>query len=147
MNFAVTASDYSTLTVFESGSGTDKANLTSPGHGNFFGTSTASTLTVGTASIAVNTYLVPNGLTTPVGGVIVVTGNHDGTDVASITDATGTNALVAGGSRAMLTTGFGSVTINNFGSVTANKVNGTTDTVHMASAIDFVLTATGWATV
>ena len=50
VNFVSQASGYSSVSVFESGAGTDTANLTSPGSGSFFGTSTASTLTVGTST-------------------------------------------------------------------------------------------------
>ena len=69
---------------------------------------------------------------------IVVTGNHDGTDTATIYDALGSNTLNANNSTATLTTSFGSLTINKFHSVTAMKQNGTNDTVQLA-AIDFVL--------
>ena len=44
---------YHVATVFESGAGTDKANLTSPGSGTFVGTTNVSTLTVGTSTITV----------------------------------------------------------------------------------------------
>ena len=62
------------VSVFESGAGTDVADLTSPGNGSFFGTSTASTLTVGTSTITVNTYFVSSGQTVAVPGQVVVTG-------------------------------------------------------------------------
>ena len=133
--------------MFESGAGSDSANLTSPGSGSFFGTSTASILTVGSSTITVNTYFVSGGQNVPIASTIVVTGNNDNSDQAVINDSAGTNAIVAGGTQAVLTTALGSVTINKFHSVTANKGNGSSNTVHMASAIDFFLTTTGWTTV
>ena len=142
VNFVSQATGFNSVSVFESGSGTDVADLTSPGHGSFFGTSTASTLTVGTSTITVNTYFVSSGQTVAVPGQIVVTGNHDGTDSATIYDAPGNNALSASGSTATLTTALGSLSINKFGSVTANQENGTNDTVH-EGAIDFALSTVG----
>ena len=54
------------------GAGTDIANLVdSTGNGSFFGTDTASTLTVGTSTITVNTYFVSSGQTVAVPGQIV----------------------------------------------------------------------------
>ncbi len=133
---------FNSVSVFESGSGTDVADLTSPGNGSYFGTSTASTLTVGTSTITVNTYFVSSGQTLAVPGQIAVTGAGNGTDSAAIYDSKGNNALSASGSTATLTTALGSVSINKFGSVTANKQNGTNDTVHQA-AIDFTLQTVG----
>ena len=80
-------------------------------------------------------------------GQVVVTGAGNGTDTADIYDSPGNNALTASGSTATLTTSLGSLTINKFGSVTANKQNGTNDTVHMAAAIDFVLSDPGWTSI
>ena len=139
VTFVSQALGFDSVSVFESGAGTDVADLTSPGSGSFFGTSTASTLTVGASTITVNTYFVSSGQTLAVPSQIIVTGNHDGTDSASIEDAPGNNALTASGSTATLTTSLGSVAINKFGSVTANQQNGTNDTVHedTVNAIDF----------
>jgi hypothetical protein len=142
-NFSAQAAGFATVAVFESGAGTDAAMLTSPGDGVFVEMPTVSILTVGASTITVNTYLIGN-LAVPVAGAIVVTGNHDGTDSATIYDAPGNNALTASGSSATLTTSLGSVSINKFSSVTANKQNGTNDTVHIAAAIDFVLSDPGW---
>jgi hypothetical protein len=148
VNFVSQAVGFNSVSVFESGAGSDVANLTSPGHGSFFGTPTASVLAIGTSTITVDTYFTPSGGSpTAVPSAIVVTGNHDGTDQASISDEAGSNALVVGGSQAVLTTALGSVTINKFGSLTANKGNGGSDTAHMASAIDFVLSDSGWTSV
>ena len=106
---------------------------------------TASTLSVGTSTITVNTYYTPTGgQLTAVAGVIVVNGRGNNTDQATIDDSTGTNALVVGGAQAVLTTGLGSsTTINNFGNVTANKGNGSSDTVHMTSAAPLRLLSPG----
>jgi hypothetical protein len=139
----IQAAGYNTASVFESGSGKDVANLSSPGNGSFFGTSTAGTLTVGTSKITVNTYFAPSGQIVALPGQVNVIGAGNGTDVATIADSPGPNALVANNNTATLTTALGSLTINKFGSVTANKGNGSNDTVHEA-AIDFVLTALGW---
>jgi len=145
VNFVSQASGFNSVSVFESGAGTDVADLTSPGNGSYFGTSTASTLSVGTSTIAVNTYFVSSGQTEAVPGQIVVTGA--GNDTATIYDSPGNNALSASGSTATLTTSLGSLTLNDFGSVTANKKNGTNDTVHQA-AIDFTLATVGnWTSV
>ena len=98
------------------------ANLTSPGNGSFFGTDSASTLSVGTSIITVNSYFLNRAqAVVAVPSQIVVTGKGDGTDTASIYDAPGNNALTASGSTATLTTALGSLSINKFGSVTANK--------------------------
>ncbi len=116
--------------------------MTSPGKGQFFGTATASTLSVGSSTITVNTFLLTDD-TTPVAGTIVVTGNHDGTDTATINDSPNTNTLTAGGSMAQFKTAIASqTTINKFGSVTVNDQNGTNDTVHK-DAIDFTLATVG----
>jgi hypothetical protein len=117
VNFVNQATGFDSVSVFESGSGIDVADLISPGNGSFFGTSTASTLTVGTSSITVNTYFVSSGQIVAVPGQIGVSGNHDGTDSATIYDSPGNNALTASGSTATLTTSLGSLTINEFGSV------------------------------
>ena len=147
VNFVSQASGFNSVSVFESGSGTDVANLTSPGDGSFFGTSTASTLTVGTSTITVNTYFVQQradrGLARPDRGDRQWRRHRHG----HIYDSPGNNALTASGSTATLTTALGSLTINKFGSVTANKQNGTNDTVHKA-AIDFALQTVGnWISV
>jgi hypothetical protein len=140
VDFVSRALGYDSVSVFESGAGTDVAELASPGNGSFFGSSTASTLSVGTSSIAVNTYVVSSGQIVAVPGQLTVTGA--GTDTATVYDASGNNALTASGSTATLTTSLGSVTINKFGSVTANKQNGTNDTVHEGE-IDFALSTVG----
>ncbi len=140
VNFVVQATGYSAVSVFESGSNTDVANLTSPGGGSFFGTSTAETLTMGTSSITVNTYFSSNGQLDPVPAQVAVTGG--GSDTADIYDSPGANALTGSGSTATLATSYDTITINNFASVTANQQNGTTDTVHKG-AIDFTLSTVG----
>ena len=74
VNFVSQATGYDAVSVFESGSNTDVANVTSPGNGSFFGTSTADTLTVGSSSITVNTYFNSNGQLVAVPGQVNVTG-------------------------------------------------------------------------
>jgi hypothetical protein len=141
VTFVSQATGYSSVSVFESGSNTDVANLTSPGNGSFFGTSTADTLTVGSSAITVNTYFTnSSSQIVAVPSQVNVTGN--GTDTATIYDSPGTNALTASGSTATLATSYDTITINQFSSVTANDQNGSTDTVHKA-AIDFTLSTVG----
>ena len=104
VSFVIQALGYSSLSVFESGSGTDMAALSSSGNGSFFATDTADALTVGGNMITVNTYFISNGQTLPVPAMVAVTGNHDGTDQATVYDVPGNNALTASNSTATLTT-------------------------------------------
>ena len=135
VQFVSLASGYSSVSVFESGSGTDTASLTSPGDGSYFGTDTASTLTVGTSTITVNSYFVnASNQIVPVPAQIAVTG-AERHRLRRYLDAPGNNALSAADSTATLTTADGTLSINEFGSITANQQNGTNDTVHEA-AID-----------
>jgi hypothetical protein len=141
VTFVSQAIGYNSLSVFESGSGSDVANLTSPGGGTFFSTPSASILDVGSSMITVNTYIVSSGQNVTVPNQIVVTG--DGTDMATVYDSAGSNALNANGSTATLTTmSLRSVAINKFASVSAIDQNGQSDTVDKA-AIDFALSTTG----
>ena len=141
-SFKVQALGYLSASVFESGTGTDVANLTSPGEGRFLSTPTASSLTVGSSTITVNTYETSGQQMAAVLSQVIVTGNHDGTDEATIYDAPGNNALTASNSTATLTTALGSLSINKFGSVTADQKNGSSDTIH-EGAIDFALQTVG----
>src|SRR6185437_11464123 len=128
-SFSTQANGYLAVSVFESGSNTDVANLTSPGGGSFFGTASASTLTVGTSTITVNAYFVnASSQIVTVPSQVVVTGKHDGTDIATIYDSPGTNALTASGSKATLSTSLDTMTIDKFGKVTVNKQSGSSDT-------------------
>jgi len=143
VNFVTQARGYNSISVFESGSGSDVANLTSPGHGTFYSIPTGSILNVGTSTITVNTYVVLSGETFAVPNQVVVNGKHDGTDLATVYDSTGTNVLNASGSTATLTTAsLRSVTINKFGSVSVSENIGQFDTVHEA-AIDYTLSTFG----
>ena len=142
VNFVTQARGYNSMSVFESGSGTDAAYLTSPGHGTFYSISTASTLNVGTSTITVNTYVVLSGEPFDVPSQVVVTGKHDGTDMATVYDSEGNNVLNASGSSATLTTSLRSVTVNNFGSVSVSKSIGQLDTV-LEAAIDYTLSTFG----
>ena len=141
--FNTEASNYLSVAVFESGSGSDQANLTSPGSGTFVGTATVSTLNVGSSSITVDTYF--SNSSTPITAVpsrVTVTGASNGTDTASIYDAAGTNALTASGSNATLTNSIDTISVNKFATVNAYDENGSGDTVHKA-AIDFTLATIG----
>ena len=140
VNFVSQALGLNGVSVFESGSGSDVANLTSPGGGSFFSTSAASTLSTGTSTITVNSYSVSDGPSVAIPSQIVVTGS--GTDSATIYDSSGNNALTASGSTATLTTALGSLSINKFGSIVANQQNGSNDTVH-EGAIHFALKTVG----
>jgi hypothetical protein len=145
--FNTKATSYLSVAVFESGSGSDKANLTSPGGGTFLGTSTVSTLTVGSSSITVDTYF--SNSSTPITAVpsqVTVTGASSG-DTASIYDAAGTNALTASGSNATLVSAIDTISVNKFVTVTAYDQSGSSDTVHKA-AIDYTLSTVGnWTSV
>jgi hypothetical protein len=147
VNFVSQANGYLAVSVFESGSGTDVANLTSSGGGSYYGTSTAGALTVGTSVITVNSYAESGGQISAVLAQINVTGAGNGTDTADIFDAPGSNALTASGSTATLTNSVGTRTIDKFGSVTANQQDGTDDTVHQ-NAPNFALHLVGtWTSV
>ena len=87
--------------MLESGSGSDVANLTSPGSGIFTSTPTYSSLVVGGVTVlTVNTYT--GSLTAPIPAQVNITGNSNGTDVADLYDGTGSNAAVATGNQATL---------------------------------------------
>ncbi len=73
VSFIAQALGYSDVTVLESGSDTDVANLTSPGGGDFIEVPTVSTLAVGTNMITVNTYVVSNGTNVAVAATISAT--------------------------------------------------------------------------
>ena len=77
------ASGYNSVSVYESGGGSDLVNLSSPGGGSFFSGPTASVLTVGVSTITVDTFLATN-TAIPIASQISVTGN--GTDTAFIND-------------------------------------------------------------
>ncbi len=151
-SFTTQAAGYLSVAVLESGGGTDSVNLTSPGNGVFVGTSTVDTLSVGSTVITVNTYVSTDNSsgtgTVLVPGVSQVMVTGVGTDVAYLYDSPGVNAIVAGGSTAMLTTANGTLTLSTFGSLTAEQQQGTSDTLHETSALDFVLSTTGnWTSV
>lgn len=152
-NFSISALSYLSVNVFESGTGDDTANLTSPGNGSLISQPTVTELAVGTSTIVVNTFFAasPTNLV-PVAGTIVVTGASNHSDQAELDDSAGATALVAGGSTIALTFGqrsvsdtrpYRSVTVNGFGQVTAKAVNGSGDTLHETSALDFALSTVG----
>ncbi len=147
-NFLAQATGYQSVTAFESGAGTDAANLTSPGNGQFVSTPTVSTLTVGTSSITVNTYYANSSQAImAVPSQVSATDSAGGTDTADLYDATGTNALVGQGSKATLTTPISTVVVTSFGTVNAYQTAGTSDTVQQQS-VDFTLATVGnWKSV
>ena len=143
--FLSQAIGYGSVTVFESGSGTDVANLTSPGNGKFVETSNVSTLTVGTNVITVNTYVENSSQQmVAIPSQVVITGaGTSSSDTATLYDSTGSNALIVGGSKSTLSTSLSTVTVDEFGSVTAIQQNSSDDTVEEASTIEFVLSVIG----
>jgi hypothetical protein len=140
-DFTSQALGYLNVSVFESGGGTDTANLTSSGAGSLFSTASSTALTIGTSVVTVNTYYAPSGQIVALAGTIVVTGA--GSDTADLYDSTGANALSATGTTATLTAGSRSLSINKFATVTANQTSGTGDTVHEAANLGFTLTTVG----
>ena len=133
------------MTVFESGSGTDGADLIFPGNTGavFTYTPAVSTLVMSTETITINSFIEnSNQQIVAVPSLIGVIGNNpsgspNAADTASLYDGPGSNALVASLGEVTLTTAVGgSVTLQQFGSVTAYQQNGTNDTVHEDS-IDF----------
>jgi len=143
-SFVTQATGFQSVTVQESGSGSDVANLTSPGNGTFTATPAVSTLVVsGITVVTVNTFVDMDGSLVAVPSTVNIMGNADGSDTADLYDDAGANALVAEGNEATLTTALSTVAVTQFGTVNAIKQNGSSDTVHQA-AIDFVLSALGW---
>ncbi|HEV3343661.1 MAG TPA: hypothetical protein VG125_25035, partial [Pirellulales bacterium] len=139
--FVAQATGFQSVTVLESGAGTDVANLTSPGNGIFTETPTASTLVVGGVTvITVDTFFSNQGALVAVPSTTNVTGSPG--DTADLYDSTGTNALVAQGNKATLTTPVNTVGVAQFGKVNAFQQSGTTDTVHEQS-VDFALQTIG----
>jgi hypothetical protein len=148
-SFVTAANGFLSVAVLESGGGTDIANLTSTGGGVFVSTSTVDTLTVGSVTITVDTFVsTGSGLVAGASHVSVTgSGSLNGTDSAYLYDSPGHNALVAGGTLATLTTDNGTLSVNQFGKVTALRQNGLTDTLHK-DALDFALATTGlWTSV
>jgi hypothetical protein len=143
VSFVTQAAGYQAVTVLESGSDTDVANLTSPGNGEFVEVPTVSTLAVGSNLITVNTYTSSDGSTVAVPATINATGAHNGTDTANLYDDAGTNTLTVGGSTARLQTAINAITVNDFGAVEAYQQSGTNNTVIHQSAIDYALALEG----
>ncbi len=144
--FATQATGFQSLTVEESGSGTDVANLTSPGNGTFTAMPTVSSLAVGGVSIiTVNTFFSTGTAFVAVPSKVNITGNTN--DTANLYDAAGANTLVAQGNKATLTTPVNTVVVTQFAKVNATMQSGTSDTVHQQS-IDFALSTVGnWTSV
>jgi hypothetical protein len=144
--FQVRATSFQSLTVLESGAGTDVVNLTAPRNGTFTETASASTLAVGgVAVITINTYFVDEGILVAVPSQINVTG--DSSNTAYLYDSPGANSLNVLGKTATLVTPVNTVVVSKFGGVNAFCQNGTNDTVHV-QALDLALQTIGsWTTV
>jgi hypothetical protein len=138
--FVTQATGFQSVTVQESGSGTDVANLTSPGNGTFTETPTASTLVVGVSVITVNTFFNSSGTLVPIASKVNATGT--GSDTANLYDESGSNALVAQTTQATLTTSVNTVNVMQFGKVNAYQTAGNNNTVH-EQALDFALSTVG----
>lgn len=142
--FSASASGFYTVGVFESGSGTDTARLTSSGGATLTVTPTVTTLSLGTGSITINTfYAVTSGSSTtfaPLAADIQVSGTS--TDTAILNDATGANRLTATGNSATLTTPTSTYAVDGFGQISARASSGTND-VDQLSALDFALATVG----
>ncbi len=144
--FAIQATGFQGVTVEESGTGTDVANLTSPGYGVFISSPTVSTLAVnGVTVVTVITASFSNGSFQAAPSQVNVTGA--GTDTAYLYDDPGSNQLVAAGSKATLTKAVGTVSVSQFGLVLAEQTTGTDDTASV-QATDFALRTIGnWSMV
>lgn len=146
--FSVEADGFKSVAVLESGSGSDVANLVSPGNGTFVGSSTVDTLSVGGTTITVDTNIEQSdGRFTPAYSDVSVTGHHDGTDAATLSDLGTTNVLVAQNSTATLSTpatgsAVQTIAVSQFGNVTATQQDGHLDTLD-EGAIDYALTTVG----
>jgi hypothetical protein len=139
--FVSQATGFQSVSVLESGGGTDVANLTSPGNGTFIETASASTLAVGGVTVVtVNTFFNNSGTLVAVPSKVNITGGSS--DTANLYDSTGTNVLVAQGNKATLTTPVNTVGVTQFGKVNAFQTAGTSDKAHQQS-IDFALQTIG----
>ena len=90
-----------------------------------------------------NTYYVPSGQIVALPGQVSVTGAGNGTDMATIYDSPGSNALVGQQQHRHADDLAGQPDDQQVRQRDGEKGNGSSDTVHEA-AIDFVLTALGW---
>ena len=96
--FVSQAVGFQSLSVEESGSGTDVADLTSPGNGTFTETATASTLAIGSVTIiTVDTFFNDSGTLVAVPSKVAITGS--GTDTANLYDSPGTNVVGCAGQQ------------------------------------------------
>ncbi len=139
--FVSQATGFQSMSVLESGAGTDLANLTAPANSTFSETATASTLAVsGVTVVTVNTFFSSNGALVAVPSKITITGN--GSDTANLYDSPGVNTLVAIGNNATLTTPVNTVAVTRFSKVNAFQQSGTSDTVHQQT-VDYALQTIG----
>jgi hypothetical protein len=154
--FTTGVTNYDSVAVFESGTGTDSVNLDSaPGGDVFTNTPTVSSLTGGGMTITVNTFMI-NGsqqfIAVP-GQIAVITNDiadnsGDSGDTFNLYDSAGANAIVAAGSKAVYTNALSSVTLDlNPSSVVAAYQQDGDDDVLNIGAIDFALQGVGdWTT-
>lgn len=145
-NFSVAAANYRSVTVYESGLGTDTAAVTAA---TFTSTPTSSSVTVGNSTIVIDTFFASKDQGfLPIANQISVTAASSFGASAVLVDSSGANALVAGGPTATLTAGTRSVTVSGFDTVEAEQQSGSDDTIHETSVIDFALSTTGnWTSV
>lgn len=139
--FYIKASNYLNVSVFESGSGTDDARITSPGSGTFVETPTVDTMVVGSTTITVNTYTVSGGAFVAVPAAVGAEGTSS--DTANVYDAPGTNTLTAASAGVTLQNSINGYSAGGCGTIIAYQQNGSDDTVVYQQAIDFVLQLVG----
>ncbi len=145
---------FQSVTVWESGTGTDVANLNSPGDGTFVSEPTASTLAVGGVTVftvftSSEDVITALGSSTTVFGAtpaqVNLVGKGNGTDTAYLYDGAGSNSLVVQGSAARLSRAVNGVNVSDTGIVVGEQVLGTDDTVS-ATAVDVAMQLYGnWA--
>jgi hypothetical protein len=149
--FVSQAIGFQSVTVMESGTGTDVANLTSPGNGVFNSTPTVSTLavdgvTVFTVLTSFTNVITAGGSSTTVfaavPAVVNFIGASDGSDTANLYDGAGDNDVVAAGSDVTLTRALNSVKASQVGYVLAYQTLGSNDEASVAS-IDYTLQLIG----
>jgi hypothetical protein len=147
--------NYASVTVFESGSGTDFAHLNSAAGGGdiFTNTPTVSSLTGNGMTITVNTFML-NGsqqiIALPSQIAVIANGlDQNDDDTFNLYDGNGANSIVASGNNVAYSNALSSVTLslNPSSTVAAYQQNGDDDSVDVGS-IDFALQAIGdWTSV
>ena len=146
IQFVSQATGFQNVSVQESGTGKDVANLTATAIARSPRRPISSTLVGGgVAVVTVDTFYNNNGTYVAVSARIDATGTS--TDTANLYDSAGTNSLVVSTNTAMLTTPVNTVSVKQFGFVNAYADSGTTDTV-TESDVDIALSIVGnWTSV